>query len=101
MPELSNLLKTFDAIDFHCGMSGTVTFGSKSYPCDKTVFIEKTFFRKIKGYLFSLIITGSMNPRPAIGDKVTWDNKTLIVKEIDEADTETRLHLGKSISDES
>jgi hypothetical protein len=101
MPNLSKVLTTLSAVDANCGISSSITVGSTTYACDKSVFMELTLARKIKGYLFSVIITGAMSPRPNIGDKITWGSRTMVVSEVDEADTETRLHLSKYYGDDA
>lgn len=96
MPNAIDIIRTLNAVDANCGMSSTITFGDDTYTCEKTVWAEKLFPRKIKDYVFSVLITGTMTTRPAIGDKITFEGRQLIVRGIDEAVTETRLHLGKS-----
>lgn len=100
MPNLSKIINTLNAVDAKCGISSSITIGSKTYACDKTVFQELTLAKKIKGYLFSVIITGLLSPRPNLKDKVTFGGQTMIISEIGEADTETQLHLSRYYGDE-
>lgn len=96
MPNLDAILATLDAVDTHCGISSAVSLGGTTYQADRTVFAEKLLPKRIKGYVFSLVISGTVSPRPKIGDKLTWGGFNLVIREIDEADTETRIHCGKS-----
>lgn len=93
---MSAILATLDAVDACCGLSSPVLIGGTTYQADRTVFAEKLLPKRIKGYVFSLVISGTVVPRPSIGDKLTWSGYNLVVREIDEADTETRIHCGKS-----
>ena len=95
MPDFTAMMKTFAAVDDRCGMTGAFTWNNATHQAERTATEEKAGMDGFTDYVFTLLVTGIMNPMPKPGDPIYWGGRKWKALRVDDAETETRLHLGK------